>query len=336
VALEARILAEDPRRDWLPTPGPLLVYQEPSGEGVRVDSGVAQGDRIPAQYDSMIAKLAVWGPDRATAAARLGEALEAFTILGCTTNLPLLQGICRHPDFIRGQVSTAWIQDHLPELNAPLVPAPCLALVTSRGFLEALSCSLRGVGRPAPGPAERFATLADPELGIGARRAPAALRIRPEARPHRFTLDGPAVQCMLDAIRKDPGSAHQRGPGLRRALGLGLAAPLGFSAAQVGRSELALALFGETLVLEDPTAHLAAPPGAPAQGGGPVLAPMAGKVLEVHAAAGDAVALGQVLFVLESMKMQFEIRAPGPGRVAAVLVRAGQNLQGPEPLALLE
>ena len=337
VALEARILAEDPRRDWLPTPGPLRVYQEPSGEGIRVDSGCAQGDRIPAQYDSMIAKLAVWGPDRAAAAARLGEALEAFTILGCTTNLPLLQAISRHPDFRQGLEHTGWIQEHLPELNAPLVPAPCLALLASRGFREALSCALRGLGRPAPGAPERFAVLEGPDLGPGARR-PASFRVRGEG--HRFTLEGPALQSMLAEIRDALAAggvdgAHQRGPGLRRALGLGAGAPLGFTAVRMGRSDLALALFGETLVLEDPTARLAAPPSAPAPAGGPILAPMAGKVLEVHAAVGDAVASGQLLFVLESMKMQFEIKAPRPGRVEAILVQVGQVLQGPERLALL-
>jgi acetyl/propionyl-CoA carboxylase alpha subunit len=335
VALEARILAEDPRQDWVPTPGLLRVYQEPVGEGIRVDSGVAQGDRIQPQYDSMIAKLAVWAPDRAGAVARLGEALEAFTILGCTTNLPLLQAISRHPDFLAGRESTGWIQDHLPELNAPLLPGPCLDLLAGRGFREALSCALRGLGQPAPGAPERFAAQEGPELGTGARRSPAGLRIRREPQLHRFRLSGPALGSMLAAAR-DTAGAHQRGPGLQRALGLGPEAGLGFSAARLGPSDLALALFGETLVLADPTARLAAPAMAPALAGGPILAPMAGKVLEVHAAAGDPVESGQLLFVLESMKMQFEIKAPRPGRLAAVLVQAGQILQGPEPLAQLD
>ncbi len=304
VALEARILAEDPRNGFIPTPGPLRVYLEPQGEGIRVDSGVGQGDRVNAQFDSMIAKLIVWGPDRATAAARLSGALEGFTILGCTTNLPLLQAISRAPDFLAGRTSTAWIQDHLEALNAPLLAAPCLALLESLGFREALSRALTGVGQPLPGPAGRLAALAHPELRIGSAREQPAFPLRRDGE-HRFTL-------------------------------LGADAPLAFTACRLGGAHLALAVGGETLALEDPLARLRAPRTDPHQAPGPVLAPMAGKILEVRVAVDDLVEPGQLLFVLESMKMQFEITAPRRGRVASVLVAPGQVLQGPEPLAVLE
>jgi acetyl/propionyl-CoA carboxylase alpha subunit len=300
VALEARVLAEDPRDGWVPTPGPLRVYREPSGPGVRVDSGVAEGDRVNAQFDSLIAKLIVWGPDRAAAVARLSAALADFAILGCTTNLPLLQAISRAPDFLAGRTHTGWIQAHLAALNAPLLPAPCLDLLGSEPFREALSCALSGLGQPAAGPAERFAALADPELCAGGRAKPAfSLRALGAG---RFALRG--------------------------------AEPLAFTACRLGGAQLALTAGGESLVLEDPLASL---PAARAGGSaaGTVLAPMAGKILEVRIAAGDLVEPGQLLFVLESMKMQFEILAPGRGRVESVLVAEGQVLQGPEPLAQL-
>ena len=301
VALEARILAEDPRRGFVPTPGPLRVYREPSGPGIRVDSGVGQGDRVNAQFDSLIAKLIVWGTDRPAAVARLSRALEDFVILGCATNLPLLQAISRTPDFLAGHISTDWIQERLAELNAPLLPAPRLALVQSAPFREALSCALRGLGRPDPGPAERFAALASPELTIGAGASAPAFTLRREA-PDRFILRIPG--------REDTPCSACRLPG----------------------SDMALAMGGETLVLADPQTR---PPdsGAGPAAMGQVLAPMGGKVLEVHVAPGDAVEPGQLLFVLESMKMQFEINAPGRARVEAVLVEPGQVLQGPEPLA---
>ena len=303
VALEARILAEDPRHGFLPTPGPLRVYREPSGPGIRVDSGVGQGDRVNAQFDSLIAKLIVWGPDRPAAVTRLSRALEAFVILGCVTNLPLLQAISRTPDFLAGRISTGWIQERLAGLNAPLLPAHRLALVQSEPFREALSCALRGLGQPDPGPAERFAALAHPELTIGAGAPAPAFTLRREA-PDRFILRIPG--------REDTPCSACRLPG----------------------SDMALAMAGETLVLADPQAR---PPdsGAGPAALGQVLAPMGGKVLEVHVAPGDAVKPGQLLFVLESMKMQFEINAPGLARVEAVLVQPGQVLQGPEPLARL-
>ncbi|MDR3670969.1 MAG: biotin carboxylase N-terminal domain-containing protein [Holophaga sp.] len=325
VALEARILAEDPRNGFLPTPGPLQVYREPRGEGIRVDSGVAQGDRVDAQFDSLIAKLVVWGPDRPAAVARLGAALEAFTVLGTLTNLPLLQAICRAPDFLAAELSTRWIQDHLAELNAPLLPAPCLAFLASPGFREALAGALRGMA-PARGPAGRFQALDHPELKLGGGRDQPGFTLD-RTGEHRFTLRGPG----LGALLAGPHGPHQRGRGLEEALGC-QAPELSFIACRLPGSDLALSLFGETLVLEDPTAR-------PAGGGqaalGPVLAPMAGKVLEVHVAAGDPVEPGQLLFVLESMKMQFEIAAPRKGRVLALRVAPGQILQGPEQLALL-
>jgi acetyl/propionyl-CoA carboxylase alpha subunit len=334
VALEARILAEDPRNGFLPTPGPLRVYREPKGEGVRVDSGVGQGDRVNAQFDSLIAKLIVWGPDRAAAVARLSAALEGFAILGCTTNLPLLQAISRAPDFLAGRTSTSWIQDHLAELNAPLLPAPCLALVTSQTFRETLSCAFRAVGQPAPGPAQRFAALADPDLRIGSGQEKPAFTLGRDGEC-RFTLGGPALLEALAAALAGPRVPHQWGPDLRGALAQEPDPVLAFTACRLPGSDLALAVCGETLALEDPLARLAAPRTDAHAASGPVLAPMAGKILEVHVAEGDAVEAGQLMFVLESMKMQFEISAPRQGKVNAVLVEVGQILQGPDQLAIL-
>jgi acetyl/propionyl-CoA carboxylase alpha subunit len=316
VALEARILAEDPRQGFIPTPGPLRVYVEPRGEGIRVDSGVAEGDAVNAGFDPMVAKLIVWGPDRATAVARLAKALADFVILGCASNLPLLQAVSRHPDYLAGRESTDWLQAHLAELNAPLLSAPCQALLASLGFRELLAGTLAGLVRPPHGAAGRFAAQAHAELRVGSSLERPPMRLDPEGGGW-FRLSGPAVRDLPEAVGSGPE------PALR------------FAACRLDGARLTLAVAGETLVLEDPLARLGTPAGA-GQEAGPVLAPMAGKVLEVHAAAGAEVAAGQLLFVLESMKMQFEISSPRAGRVRAVLVREGQILRGPEPLATLE
>ena len=117
-----------------------------------MDSGVAEGDRVNAQFDSLIAKLIVWGPDRAAAVARLSAALADFTILGCTTNLPLLQAITAHRGLPGRAHPTGWIQQHLAALNAPLAARALPGLLRSQAFREALSCALRGLGRPRPAP----------------------------------------------------------------------------------------------------------------------------------------------------------------------------------------
>jgi acetyl/propionyl-CoA carboxylase alpha subunit len=333
VALEARVLAEDPRSQWAPTPGPLRVYREPSGPGIRVDSGVGQGDRINARFDSMIAKLIVWGPDRASAVARLSAALEQFVILGCRTNLPLLQAISRAPDFLAGRHTTPWIQDHLAELNAPLLPGPVLAFLASAEFREALSGALCGIGQPLPGPAGRFAAQSGPGLRLGASREPAPFRLASQG-PGRFLLTGQALQELRKAALA--ATDHERGPGLLAALEQAAEPALPLTACRLGPDGLALAVLGDTLELPDPMARLGTARAKAHPAGGPVLAPMGGKVLEVLAVVGAPVEAGQLLFVLESMKMQFEISAPRAGRVAAVFVAPGQVLQGPEALAELE
>jgi acetyl/propionyl-CoA carboxylase alpha subunit len=333
VALEARILAEDPRAGFLPTPGPLRVYREPSGPGIRVDSGVAQGDRISPEFDSLIAKLIVWAPTRALAVARLAEALEAFVILGCTTNLPFLQALARSPEFLAGDESTGWIQAHLEALNGPLMPAACAAFFQARPFRDALSMAFQGIGAPLPGPAERFAAQASPDLVTGGSQGVSPFRIQRGAGPDRYLLRGPALQDLLRAI---PGATGQeRGPGLL-ALRAGSAEPepaLAFTACRLEGSAMGLAVFGETLRLEDPLARLAPARNTPASG--QVQSPMGGRILEVHVAEGDRVEPGQLLFVLEAMKMQFEISAPMAGRATAVRAALGQVFQGPETLVVL-
>jgi acetyl/propionyl-CoA carboxylase alpha subunit len=312
VAFEARILAEDPRNGWMPTPGRLTVYREPSGPGIRVDSGVAQGGRINGQFDSMIAKLVVWGANRQLAVARLSKALEEFVILGCRTNLPFLQAISRSPDFLAGHESTAWIGDHLEALNGPLMAPSCMDFLGSRAFREALSCAFQGLGRPAPGPAERFAAQSHPDLKVGSDQERAAFRILPEPEPNRYRIDGPAFQAAL-------GPAQTGMPTL-------------FTACRLGDSTMALAMFGDTLELQDPLAQL---PEVQGPASGAILAPMGGQVVEVRIQPGDTVEAGQLLFVLESMKMQFEVLAPRAGQVLSLCVQAGQVLQGPDTLAEL-
>jgi acetyl-CoA carboxylase biotin carboxylase subunit len=112
-ALEARILAEDPDRDFSPSPGRITLWKPPSGAGIRVDSGVASGSMVPPFYDSMIAKLIVRGSSRAEAVDRLQAALARFEVGGIATNIPLLRAIVAHDDFRNNRVSTRWLETTL-------------------------------------------------------------------------------------------------------------------------------------------------------------------------------------------------------------------------------
>ena len=108
-AIEARIYAEDPARDFLPQAGPLLLYREPRLPGVRVDAGVAEGGEVPVHYDPMLAKVIASGENRDVAIGRLVAALREYPILGVRTNIPFLITILDHPKFRAGDIDTAFL-----------------------------------------------------------------------------------------------------------------------------------------------------------------------------------------------------------------------------------
>jgi acetyl-CoA carboxylase biotin carboxylase subunit len=115
-ALECRIYAEDPYSNFVPSTGRLLVWHPPSGMGIRLDSGVAEGQEVTSHYDSMLAKLVTWGTDRQASIGRMSRALESFPVLGVTTNIPFLIRAISRPAFRSGDYDTGFIGSH-PELS---------------------------------------------------------------------------------------------------------------------------------------------------------------------------------------------------------------------------
>jgi acetyl-CoA carboxylase biotin carboxylase subunit len=115
-AIECRVYAEDPGHDFLPQAGPLLLYREPAGPGIRIDSGVTEGDRIGVNYDPLLAKLIAYGETREAARVRAVNALRTFPILGIRTNVPFLLRLLEHASFRAGDVHTGLIDDCFAEL----------------------------------------------------------------------------------------------------------------------------------------------------------------------------------------------------------------------------
>jgi 3-methylcrotonyl-CoA carboxylase alpha subunit len=110
--IETRIYAEDPARNFMPSTGVIACYREPHGRAVRVDSGVGAGTEVSVHYDPMLAKLIVWGHDRAEAMQRMRWALRRYVVLGVTTNIDFLANVIEHPEFIAGRTHTKFIEDH--------------------------------------------------------------------------------------------------------------------------------------------------------------------------------------------------------------------------------
>jgi len=131
-AMESRVYAEDPFRNFLPSVGRLVRYSEPEGEGVRVDSGVYEGGEVSIFYDPMIAKLITYGEDRSQSIDRMVDALDNYYIRGVNHNISFLNALMVHPRFIAGDLSTNFIDDEFPDgFNAGLVAQadPAIALV---------------------------------------------------------------------------------------------------------------------------------------------------------------------------------------------------------------
>ena len=118
-SIELRICAEDATADFRPAIGNILLLDEPQGEGIRVDSGILDGGKVTTDFDPMLSKLIVHGPDRAQAIARARSAVQSYVILGVTTNTGYLDAILAHPDFASGDVSTGFLAEQSETLTAP-------------------------------------------------------------------------------------------------------------------------------------------------------------------------------------------------------------------------
>ena len=118
-AIECRVNAEDPYRNFQPSPGLITAYHPPGGPGVRVDTHVYAGYTVPPHYDSLLAKVIVHGRDRAEALARMGQALDSFILEGVTTTIPFLARVIRHPDFVAGTVDTRFLERQSQLLRPP-------------------------------------------------------------------------------------------------------------------------------------------------------------------------------------------------------------------------
>jgi acetyl-CoA carboxylase biotin carboxylase subunit len=130
-AIECRINAEDPFAGFLPSPGTITGLRPAAGPWVRDDSGAYEGWTVPRFYDTLVAKLIVWGSDRDAAIARMARALGEYRVAGIRTTIPLLRRLVAHADFTAGRLSTGLLERIMPELTAPETSGETLAIVAA-------------------------------------------------------------------------------------------------------------------------------------------------------------------------------------------------------------
>ena len=347
-AVEARVYAEDPAHDFLPTGGRIVVLREPAG--VRVDSGITEGLRIGSDYDPMLAKIIAHGADRADALARLDAALADTTILGVTTNVGFLRTLLADPDVVAGNLDTELVDRLVTRGIDGVPPADAVAAV-----------AVATLGEPGADVWSRI-----DGWRLGGRTAPTVLRVDAGDGPVAVALsaagvgwsatvgDSPAFQLDVvpastdvahaplgssepDAVsgarqRSEHASPHD-GSGLDgRRLGTVVDGVVRWYATGVDGGTTWVGAGGSAWPMRVERHWRMDRPGVTASADGLVTSPMPGNVLDVRVAVGDDVHAGQTLAVVEAMKMEHPLTSRLDGVVTEVLAHTGQQVGRGDPV----
>jgi 3-methylcrotonyl-CoA carboxylase alpha subunit len=310
-AIEARINAEDPDNGYLPAIGTITRFEPPTGPGIRLDAGVRTGSRVSIHYDSMLAKLIAFGPDRLSAIERLTAALEAFPIDGVRTNQPLLLHIARNESFRAGNTTTAFLVEHADFLRPDPTgePAEAMLLAVAAVLTDPRAWRVGSVGIPV-----RLTGTRETVAVTGSERGPqGAWEIRGD------------LWCDV-TIETTGERIAVRGSKSRYA---------GRARVDTGGVEVVYDAQSYRFAFAPPPALDGRATGATG-GLGAIVSPMPGKIVKVEVRAGDAVLERDLLVVLEAMKMEHRIEATRDGVVKSVAVAPGALVAGGATLVELE
>ncbi|MYJ72115.1 MAG: acetyl-CoA carboxylase biotin carboxylase subunit [Rhodospirillaceae bacterium] len=319
-AIEARLYAEDVAQDFLPAAGDIALWRPAAGPGVRIDSGVESGQAVSPFYDPMIAKFIAHGETRDIARRRLIRALAETAAFGLTTNKRFLIDCLKKDVFAKGDATTAFIDEQFPAADlAPSGPEFAIAAMAAvlkfhidrdEAFGHSLNVSPELLDWTSAGALESRCSLTAGETVFDLSVSPAGARA--------YTVRGDSESVRVKVVSVEEGRSV-----------------VGIDGAQ---RHLLFHADGDSLYLSESGRDYrfdwgrSAASLQDAQGGGRVVAPMHGKVLEITVEPGDRVNRGDRLMVIEAMKMQHDIVAPAAGAVADILQQAGVQVAAGDPL----
>ena len=320
-AIEARLYAEDVAAGYLPATGSLLLFDVPSLPGVRIDTGVRTGGQVSVHYDPMLAKVIAHAPTREQAARLLARALAETRVLGVVTNRDLLVGILREQDFLDGHIDTGYLTRHDPATlmagDERRLPVHALATALADQALRRAETSV------LPGVPSGWRNVPNARQQVGYQVAERGFGVE-------YGIRGPFVDAAVDGVELGPVMLHGctaaevdlQINGVRRLV----------TVARAGDVRYAASAVGATTLVEQPRF----PETQQQATAGSLLAPMPGTVVRAEAQLGDSVHAGQVLVVLEAMKMEHSVRTPHAGTLARLNVSAGQTVEEGTVLAVVE
>ena len=320
-AIEVRLYAEDAAGGFLPATGTLDAFVPAASPQVRWDSGVETGSVVGTSFDPMLAKVIAHGPTRSDAAGRLALALERTHLAGVITNRDVLVSTLRHPAFLAGDTTTDFFDRHKPALQR-VVGTDALQRVTTAAALWLQACN-RNNSRTLRFMSSGWRTGHHPDERVTFSHGGADHVVRYHARRDgSFVVAGDEGPVVALVQSWSPGAID----------------------VEIGgrRVRAKFTHVGPSLVVNDGSGDIEftvvprfIPPGAAAHRGG-LNAPMPGRVIDVRVEAGESVKAGQLLVVLEAMKMEHRITAAEDGVVSEVLVYVGVQVKRGAPLLVME
>jgi geranyl-CoA carboxylase alpha subunit len=311
-AVEVRLYAEDPRDNFMPQTGTVLQWHTPTRDSVRVDTGIQTGQVISPHYDPMIAKVITFGKTRDIAIRKLASAIQDSNIIGVNTNKLFLQNILRHPVFIAGEATTAFIEQHFTadiSMDVALARVETIALAAMIYYQQGKQIGNNWRSSSANGCS----------LILDYNETSHAVTLAESDNNFTVSVNDQSTSFTLAAITESACTIVSNN--LRR--------------------RCTFAKQDTTVYLDDGNGHFIftdvthMPAAAGGSGSGQVKATMDGAIVDVLVKAGDVVAVGQTLVVLEAMKMEHQLKAGISGVVEAVNAAVGQQVKSKQMLVVV-
>ncbi len=328
-ALEARVYAEDPFRNFLPSIGRLIRYQPPpESDSVRVDTGIEEGSEVSMFYDPMIAKLVTYGDDRQQAIERMNDALDGYLIRGVKHNVSFLNALIAHPRFREGRLTTDFIAEEYPDgFHAADVPQTDPMIAVS--IAAVVHCKRAARGGQISGQTRRFEYRVGRDWVIIANRVHYPVEVTARLDGYEVVNNGNAYRVETDWCLGEP---------IVEATVNGAAARFQVETSGAGYRLFHRGTEVDALVLSPAGAALAEhmlekePPDL----GKFLLSPMPGLLVRLAVAEGQEAKAGEELAVVEAMKMENSLRAADDVRIAKVLAKVGESLEVDQPILEFE